>query len=151
MFSWFWVLLNASGFFFFSVKGRALRDFPGPSLGFSEVWTPADPGALGSWLRRMRTSLAWRQVTNRVCFRGKCGARILAFQGTGGPKKSHIPAKWSGIGPLGCFRRQLQLALSQSGDTVLLCHVLAVIAINTSDFVLRGEGCCCWVFVLFCF
>lgn len=36
VFSWFWVLLNASGFFF-SVKGSALRDFPGPSLGFSEV------------------------------------------------------------------------------------------------------------------
>lgn len=37
VFSWFCVLLNASAFFFFSVKGSALRDFPGPSLGLSEV------------------------------------------------------------------------------------------------------------------
>ena len=104
VFSWFWVLLNASAFFFFSVKGSALRDFPGPSLGFSEVWIPADPGALGSWLRRMRTSLAWRQATNRACLRGKCEGEVLASEETEGPKKSHIPAKWSGTGPAGCFQ-----------------------------------------------
>lgn len=35
---------------------------------------------------------------------------------------------------------QLQPALPQSGDTVLLCQVLAVIAINTSDLCSGGRG-----------